>query len=966
MFLTDKSQSMIKNFTLFKSSGLLSKLWKLSFLALAPVFVFAQQPVKNTADSLSTDKMDRGLPYRERGVNVWNGVVPRQLNLGGTSTIYAEDINTTPVADISNVMAGRLAGLYTIQSSGRTGFDASIFGLRGQTPLIVIDGVIRNFTGFNPNDIKSITVMKDAVSTAMFGMRSSNGIIYITTKDRSESRPFELNFTAQYGALQHLKSPSFITGANYARLYNEAQLNTNPGSVPFYSDAAINAYQNGTNNPFLQPSTNWYNLVYKKNSAQQRYNVDVAGNGKSYRYFASIEHFNSDGNFVTDNINAYNTNNFYKRYNIRTNAQMDFSDDIQLTLNIFGSIENQNEPGIGASNIMNRIYATSPLAYPVLNADGSYGGSAQNTVTVNNVTYGTNILASTVRSGYLASNQRTLNADASLLFKLSDLTKGLWAKGTLSINNYYQQNIDRSKPFAVYNPTTVNENTIYTKVGSDGVLEAGKGVSSIASQFKQTYTNVLVGYDRDFNNHHLNLLATYNNDNTLNSYTQLNQIYQTAGLTARYNYKETYLAEFAGSYSSFNRYEPGKRWGFLPSLGLGWILSKEDWFKSDAISFLKLRASAGQTAYADPSNYYIYVQRYTLNSTGYNLGTGLTGVSGAFENALASTNLTWEKAWKYDAGIEAGFFDNRLNAVFTYYNNRYYDLLQQKNNGDASGILGQTYPLQNLGKNTFTGFEATLSFSSKPNSKFGYQVGANVSIEQSKVIDKDEPNYPYSWLYLAGAPVTQQRGYEAIGFYQAGEDISKIPGILGYNPQPGDIKYKDLNGDGIINFLDQKQISSSKPRIFFGLNFGLNYKNFDLNGLFQGITNRQLLLNASSMSAFSNGYGYVLDYTTENRWTPQSNVNATLPRLTLGANSNNQQASTFWLRDANYLRLKNLELGYSFPARLLSRAKINRLRLFVNAYNLFTLSQLKYVDPESGLSGFSDERIINGGISLKL
>lgn len=924
---------------------------------------YAQKTVTKLNDSLGVDKMDIRLPYIKRGVNVWNGVVARRFNLGGTSTIYAEDVNTTPVADISNVMAGRLAGLYTLQSSARTGFDNASFGLRGLSPLIVIDGVIRSFTSFNPNDIKSITVMKDALSTAMFGQRSSNGIIYITTKDRSETRPFELNFTAQYGTLQHLKTPNFITGVNYAMLYNEAQKNTSPNSTPFYDAATITAYQNGTNNPFLQPNTNWRDLVYKKNSAQQRYNIDVAGNGKAYRYYASIEHFKSDGNFVTDDANAYNTNNFYKRYNIRTNAQMDFNEDIQLTLNIFGSIEAGNEPGVGATTIMDRIYATSPLGYAVKNANGTYGGSPSYTTTINNVVYGTNILASTISSGYLSSNQRTLNADASLLFKLSDITDGLWAKGTLSINNYYQQGVSRTKTFATYYPLTTG--TGYTKVGSDGVLEAGKGVSSISGQFKQTYFNALLGYDRDFDAHHLNLLATFNSDNNLNSYTQLNQIYQTAGLTTRYNYKEKYLAELGLAYSSFNRFAPENRWEFLPSLGLGWILSNEDWFKSSGFSFLKLRGSVGQTAWSDPSNYYTYLQRYTLNSTGYNFGTGLGAVSGSFENGVAS-KISAEKAWKYDASLEAGFLNNKLNAAVTYYNNRYYDLLQQKNNGDASGIFGQTYPLENLGKRAFTGFETTILFKNEANAKFGYEIGANVSIEKSKIIDKDEPNYPYAWLYDAGNSTTQIRGYEAIGFYQVGEDYSKIPGILGYNPQAGDIKYKDLNGDGIINFLDQKQINSNKPRIFFGLNFGLNYKNFDLSGLVQGIVNRELLLSASSMSAFSNGTGYVLDYTTENRWTPQNNVNATLPRLTLGANNNNQQSSSFWLRNANYLRLKNLELGYSFPSKMLSKAKINRLRLFVNAYNLFTVSQLDNVDPESGLSGFSNQRIINGGISLKL
>lgn len=944
---------MIKNLT-NKTKALAPLLLGLSCI-LATTPSYAQKPVAMLNDSLGMDKMDIRFPYIKRGVNVWNGVVSRQLNLGGTSTIYAEDVNTTPVADISNVMAGRLAGLYTLQTSARTGFDNASFGLRGLSPLIVIDGVVRSFTSFNPNDIKSITVMKDALSTAMFGQRSSNGIIYITTKDRAENRPFELNFTAQYGALQHLNTPNFITGANYAALYNEAQKNTSPNSIPLYDAATIAAYHNGTNNPYTQPNTNWRELVYKKNSAQQRYNIDVAGNGKAYRYYASIEHFKSDGNFVTDDANAYNTNNFYKRYNIRTNAQMNFSEDIQLTLNIFGSIESNNEPGVGATAIMDRIYATSSLAYPAKNADGTYGGTS----TITN-----NILASTISTGYLGSNQRTLNADASLLFKLNDITEGLWAKGTLSINNYYQQGVARSKTFAIYYPSAVGS-TSYTKVGSDGVLEAGKGVSSISGQFKQTYFNALLGYDRDFEDHHLNLLATFNNDNNLNSYTQLNQIYQTAGLTTRYNYKEKYLAELGLAYSSFNRFAPENRWEFLPSLGLGWILSKEDWFKSSAFSFLKLRGSVGQTAWADPSNYYTYLQRYTLNSTGYNFGTGLGAVSGSFENGVAA-KISAEKAWKYDASIEAGFLNDKLNAALTYYNNRYYDLLQQKNNGDASGIFGQTYPVENLGKRAFTGFETTVSLKNQVNAKFGYEIGANVSIEKSKIIDRDEPNYPYAWLYDAGNSATQIKGYEAIGFYQVGEEYSKIPGILGYNPQAGDIKYKDLNGDGIINFLDQKQINSNKPRIFFGLNFGLNYKNFDLTGLVQGIVNRELLLSASGMLAFSNGTGYVLDYTTENRWTPQNNVNATLPRLTLGANNNNQQASSFWLRGANYLRLKNLELGYSLPTKMLSKAKINRLRLFVNAYNLFTVSQLDNVDPESGLSGFSNQRIINGGISLKL
>ncbi|WP_316788220.1 SusC/RagA family TonB-linked outer membrane protein [Pedobacter frigoris] len=952
---------MIKNNTSTKASAftqLLKRGLTYSFVcAIVPVYSIAQQKFPTTADSLSADKMDGKLPYIKRGVNVWNGVISREANLGGTSTIYSESISTTPVADITNVMAGRLPGLYTLQSSAAPGNDAASFGLRGKTPLIVIDGVIRSFTSFNPNDIKSITVMKDALSTAMFGLRSSNGVVYITTKDRAENKPFELNFTAQYGNLQHLNTPNFITGDNYAKLYNEAQKNTSPNAIPFYDASTIAAYQNGTNNKFLQPSTNWYDLVYKKQSSQQRYNIDVMGNSKSYRYYASIENFSSKGNFLTDADNTYNTNNFYKRYNVRANAQMNFNEDISLSLNVFGSVESNNQPGAGSSNIMNSIYSTSPLAYAPKNEDGTYGGSA----TISN-----NILGSTVNRGYITSSNRTVNVDATLLYKLDDITEGLWTQGTLSINNYYAQTTSRVKTFAVFYPTTTGSGTTFTKVGNDGVLDATNGSYSIDGQFKQTYTNFLLGYDKEFDDHSISLLASYNNDNILESYTQLNRIYQNAGLTARYNYKGKYLAEAVGNFSAFNRYAPGNRWGFLPSFGLGWVVSSEDWFKSGAISFLKLRGTLGQTAWGAPG-YYNYLQTYTIGSTGYVFGTGLGSVSGISENSVAALGQTWEKAWKYDVGLEAGFFNNKLNSSFTYYSNRYYDLLQEKGGGYSSAIFGQTYPNENIGKQSFSGFEATLNYADKANgAKFGYELGANVSIEQSKIIDNDEPTLPYSWLYKKGSPVTQTRGYEAIGFYKQGENSGNTPSILGYNPQPGDLKYKDLNNDGVINFLDQKLINSTKPRIYFGFNFGFNYKNFDLTGLLQGIVNRQVTLSPSSMSAFSNGTGYVLDYSTENRWTTENNVDATLPRLTLGGNTNNTQTSTFWIKDADYLRLKNLELGYSFPAKLLGKAKINKLRLFVNAYNLFTVTDLDYFDPESQLSGFSNQRIINGGISLRL
>jgi len=910
------------------------------------------QTAEQATDSTQIKRFDPK-SYLQRNVNRWNGLTVKARQVEGVSAIYAEDVNSTPVSDITNVMAGRIPGLYTLQSSARTGFDGTSLTLRGQSPTIVVDGVVRNFTSFNPDDIERITVLKDALSASMYGMRSSGGVIYITTKQQSAWRPFEIRFSSEYGRLENLFTPNFITGANYARIYNEAQQNTSPGSTPLYSDALISAYQNGSNNPYLQPNNNWYDLVYKKNSAQQRYNLGVAGHSSNFKYYASLEHFSSDGNFVTDNNNAYNTNNFYKRYNMRTNAEINFNEDISLQLNVFGSIENLNQPGGNATDIMGLVYSTSPLAYAVKNQDGTYGGTAALT---------NNILARTINSGYIRDNNRSINTDVALTYKLDDLTKGLWAKASLSINNYYNQVVSRTKTFAIFYPVISGSNVTYTKSGADGNVSAGSGASSISAQLKQTYYNFMLGYSRDAGKHHIDVLAAYNGDNRLVTYNQLNQIYRTGGLSVKYHYASTYFAELGNSYGSYNRYSGANKWLYLPSLGLGWVISNEQGFNTKTVNFLKLRSTIGLTAMADATDYFSYIQRYSNSTTGYVFGTALTSVTGAAESGLATTGIHAEKALKFEVGADAAFLDQKLNAGLTWYHNRYFDLLQTP--VYASGIIGQTYPLMNIGKGRYSGLEFTTDFTGK-SGDFGYKLGLNISFEKSRVLDAGEPELPYAWMYIQGNPVGGVRGYEAIGFYKAGENEVNTPTLLGYIPSPGDIKYKDLNGDGVISALDQKLISSTKPFIYGGFNFAFQYKGFDLSGLFQGVQNRMIHLSPSSMLALNNNTGYVLDYTTADRWTAQNQQNASLPRLTLGTNVNNSATSTFWLKKADYLRLKNLELGYSLPSNVLRRMGVAKLRVFVNSYNLLTFTGMDF-DPESFVNSFPNQRVINGGLSLTL
>ncbi|WP_295124924.1 SusC/RagA family TonB-linked outer membrane protein [uncultured Chitinophaga sp.] len=897
------------------------------------------------------DTTQRFIKPSQNNIRLWNRSIAPAANIASVSTGYTSDFSTTPVADITNIAAGRLAGLYTVQNSGRNGSDGSSFSLRGRTPLMVIDGVVRNFTSFNPADIESITVLKDALATAMYGMRASNGVVLVTTRDRGP-REFEINASAQYGVTEQLNTPKFVNAFDYANLYNEAQLNSNPTATPRYTPEQLQAWKNHTNDPFLAPDVNWYNTVYKKQSSQQRYNIDIGGNSKSYRYYASLEHFAQDGNFITSSRNSYNTNNDYKRYNIRTNAEIDFNESIRLGLNVFGSMENATEPGRTSSTIMNDIYGASPVAYPVFNKNGSYGGTS---------VFTNNPHAAAINSGYLLQNQRTVSADLSLHFKLDAVAKGLWAKGVLSMNNYFLETNNRSKTFAVHQLTdTLNEK--YTKIGTDGLVPVG--VANVSTQIRQAFYNVMAGYDKSWDQHSVSMLGTFNIDNTIAAFNELNQVYKHAGLTASYDWNKTYLFETGMTYGSLNRYQPGKRWGFLPSAGIGWVVSNEPFFHLPVVNFLKIRASAGQTAWADPNNYFLYLQNYTVGSTGYNVGESSAGVSGAFESGVANPDITWEKAWKYNLGIDATLLNNDLTVSADIYRNRFYDQLQQP--GNASGIFGQTYPLENLRATRYSGVELTAAYQHTTVSNLEYFVKGNIAFSKNELLEADEPAYPYPWQYKTGLSSNQLFGYVADGFFTDADVTAGLPTTQGYKPVPGDIKYVDQNKDGVINALDSRAIGTNKPLIFYGLNAGFKFKGFDLNFLLQGTANRYISLSPTSMAAFNNSYGNVQEF-HKDRWTPATAATALYPRLTIGGNANNDVVSSFWLRNGNYLRLKNAELGYSCSPELLKRAKIQQLRIFINGYNLLTHKELKEdIDPESALNVFRNQRIINGGISLKL
>ncbi len=850
-----------------------------------------------------------------------------------------DDIRSMPVTQLENSLYGKLAGLYLLQTSIEPGQDAATMSIRGAGPLIVIDGVPRSITSIDPEQFASVSLIKDALGTAMYGMRGENGVLLITTKHGYNGKK-RISFTAQSAIQQQLKRPKFLRAFDYASLYNEAL--QNDGKQPIYSPADLEAWKTG-NDPFGHPDVDWYNTVLKDQAGMQRYNLNIAGGGRSARYFVDLDYLNQQGYFITDSKNTYPTNNFYKRYIFRTNIDVDLTKTTLVNLNVFGRIRNGNEPGSETSGIYSSILTTPNNAYPMLNQDGSLGGNAE---------YTNNIYGQAVRSGYRPNYNRNLSIDLSVKQKLDVLLPGLFAKGLASFNGYYNENINRSKSFAVYNGNV--------KIGTDGTQSNG---ATNSAENRQAYTEFQLGYDSTFGAHQLSIVGLYFRD-TYTDGKQLPLINSSFSARAAYSYAQKYLLEFTMAYSRNNMYNQ-KQWGYFPAVGIGWNIAKENWFREalPSIGTLKLRGSYGLTGNSSNAGYYTYLQFYTQN-TSYALGNPATSYSGISESALANPYLTWEKAKKGNVGLDVSLLQDKLQFTAEYFNVRRTDLIMRRGT-NASTIIGNTIPLENIGASTYSGMEFSADYHSRVG-QLGYYVNANVSFLKSRVDDMDEVSRRYSWNERTGMPVGQNFGLVADGFYNTKDELDNHPALDGYIPVLGDLKYKDLNNDGVINVFDERAIGTTKPLVYYGLNMGLNWKGFDLSMVWQGVMNRYIFLVGNNTYEFQNsGKGQAMEHHL-GRWTPATAATATYPRLTVGTNVNNHRASTFWLKDGRYLRLKNLELGYTLPQDWVRFTRLGSIRAFANAYNLLTFTPLDRVDPESYQGAYPNQRIYNFGVNIQL
>jgi len=897
------------------------------------------------------------------------GEQPKSRLLQSVSTVYTDQLATTPSAQFLQALPGRLAGLNINFTSGGPGLDGNgmSFNIRGaRAQVILIDGVERGYQSISPEQIESITVLKDALSTVMFGQRSSYGILSVTTKKGDLGKP-RISFTVQSGSESPTALPKTLPAWQYATLYNEAEKYINPAvAAPKYSQAVIDAYQNQSN-PALYPDVDWYSTVLKKNAGITRYNTNLQGSGKGFRYFINLDKLTEKGLLKTSDINAYNTNSQLDRYEIRSNVGVDVTPTTFVQLNILGRTQRYNQPGgtsgsdpNGVSNIFNALLTTPNNAYPIYNPDGTYGGSGD-------YPQNANIWGQAINRGYSFQDARDLAVDLEVTQKLDRLTKGLYTKVRGSNNNTTYFTTERSKSFEIYQ---YKADGTYTKYGTNSEQTTA---GTARDRYRITYFEGSLGYDRSFGPHNVSALAIADQQSRLvfNS-NNIPEIYTAYAGRLNYRFNDKYIAEGAISYGKYNWLEPSKRGATYWAAGLGWNIHNEAFLRNNAISNLKLRANYGITGQVN-AGYFSYIQTYhnagqVDNPRSYWYGAGSSLVRPSGEGPIATSNLGPEKAKKMDAGLDLGLFNNRFTISTDYFYNKYYDLVASSEISTA--ILGASFPVRNQQAIDYWGTDITATWQSSIRN-FNYYISGNFSSVQSKLLISGELPKRYDYQYRAGHPAGMEYGFTATGLFKNYEEIND-PNVAVFGSRtdlrPGDIRYMDKNGDGIINSDDQSPFGNAKPTVYYGVTLGFNVKGFDFSSLIQGTVNRQSYLSGDFMNGFGNSRNAAYEYNL-GRFTPETAETATQPRVWLGTNANNSLRSTFWLKNNDFVRLKNVEVGYTLPGNLSHKIRASGVRVFCNGLNLLTIAEIheirKDMDPQSWGAAYPIMKVFNFGVNVK-
>ncbi len=750
-----------------------------------------------------------------------------------------------------------------------------------------------------------------------------------------------------------MRLPQFLGAYDYARLYNEGL--KNDGKAPLYTDAALQAYQSGSDPNFF-PDVNWYDQVLKKNAGISNYNLNFRGGNNSVRYFALLNYVNSNGLLINaGDKDPESSNSKYGRFNFRSNVDIDITQRMSASLTLGGTVEDKTNPaGLTTGGLFSSLATIAPNAFPVTNPDGSFGGNAAFS----------NPLGNVMQTGSYSSNGRTLQSTLKLTNQLDFITPGLSVSGAISFNNFFRSYSTKSKQYERFSIAKGGGDTIrYTKFGQKTALVGNEDNSD---QWRNVVFQGFLNYDRTFGKNAISGLFMYNFDsytNVDNTTTSVNALpFKHEGLGGRLTYanNQKYIAEFSFGYMGSENFAPTKRFGFFPAASLAWIVSNEGFLKnSNALTYLKLRGSYGLTGNDQiGGTRFAFDQRFPYTAQ-YNFGTANASVFGLAEGPAANKNVTWEKDKKMNVGFEATLF-KRLDISLDVFNHDRYDILA-KPNATVPQYVGVTLPDLNQGKVNNKGFEASIRYNSNSAKDFQYFLEANTWYAKNKIVFNSEAIRLFEYQYTTGRAIGQPFGLEALGLFKDAADIAASPKHTFAPVQPGDIKYKDQNGDGVIDQNDTRPIgNTSLPTVTYSLHGGLKYKGFDLDFLFQGITGNTVYFGGSLFHAFQNN-GKIAPIALD-RWTPETATTASYPRLSASNNLNNYRFSSFWQRDGSFLKLRNVELGYTIPQSLVQKIKFANVRIFANGTNLLSFDKMQgYVDPETR-SGYPALRTISGGV----
>lgn len=939
------------------------------------------QTLERSASSLKNAliEMQEDTKVLDEVVVVGYGSQKKETMTGSISQVKSAEMIKSPVANMGQALTGRAAGVTTYQQSGEPGADNVTIRIRGTgtlnsaSPLVLVDGVERDFAQIDPNEIESMSILKDAASTAVFGIRGANGVIIVTTKKGVEG-PAKVNFSANFALQQPIRMPNSTDGVTLAKMYNEAKYNDDPTQDPTFSDNDLALYANGQD-PLCHPNIDWKDYLIRKVAFQQKYNLTISGGTKNAKYYTSIAFFDQGGIMknMTKQVDglAYSHGYNYKRVNLRSNVDVNLTPTTTIGVQLGGIISNKVAP----PDVFTKVIQSAAIAGGVFD---------RKMIILPNIPWGESPMQPLLES-ISDQSANTINTNINFKQNLDFVTKGLLVRGLASYDSYYAHTLKKTEDKVIYrvqdgfdpdgNPTKVLEQAWE----QSGMLPAP---TESWSRRQSMHAELALEYKRNFREHAIGALVLgtldkkwwmYNGDEAISQYITIPVSYMGMVGRVTYDYSSRYLLEFNMGYNGSENFAEGKRFAFFPAVSVGWNLAEEKFMQKiinpNILSKLKLRVSYGLTGNDNTERRrFMYLSGEYTTSSGAIFGSSTqTSMGGYKEGKLGNKEVTWETAAKQNYGIDIGLFKNRLSLTAEFFYDDRKDVLATRATEPAHlAISGQD--VYNIGRVKNKGYELEGRWNHQIG-KLSYYVSANYSFARNKIIEDGsirDPQNPHLWT--TGHSVGTKWGYNFEKFYTSQEEIDKGPNLG--NPTIGDAKYIDVNGDGSITSDDKIALGYPEiPEINYGFSFGGSYKGFDFSCLFQGAAHTSKLLDGIFRKPFFNNQG-MPSFIVNERWTPENAADAVRPKLTLAYTSMSYENSTLWVRDGSYLKLRNVEIAYTFNSKQLSGwlrfAKLNSLRVYVNGQNLFTWDKLKFVDPESktGSYNYPQLRVFNAGLSL--